>query len=66
MGEAGSPRPLQRCVVMMLTTRPYATLAAAGRQIAACGKVIWLWACILRLRIFAAAALRGPAGPVWG
>ena len=65
MGEAGSPRPLQRCVVMMLTTRPYATLAAAGRQIAACGKVIWLWACILELRIFAAAALLRPAGPVW-
>src|SRR5262249_61952427 len=24
---------------------------AAARQIAACGKVIWLWACVLKLRI---------------
>src|SRR5262249_16395540 len=31
-GEAGSPRPLQRCVVMMLSTRPSATLAAAARH----------------------------------
>ena len=46
--------------------RPSATLAAAARQIAACGKIIWLWACILKLRIFAAAALLGPAGPAYG
>src|SRR5262249_58858868 len=31
-GEAGSPRPLERCVVMMLSTRPSATLAAAARH----------------------------------
>src|SRR5262249_2514599 len=43
-GEAGSPRPLQRCVVTMLTTRLSATPAAAARQIDACGGGIWFWA----------------------
>src|SRR5262249_45594519 len=32
-------------------TRPCATPAAAARQPAACGKAIWLWACVLRLRV---------------
>src|SRR5262249_30524399 len=51
------------------------TPAAAARQPAACGKVIWLWACTLKLRVlprrcsglpvpfgakFAAVASRGP------
>src|SRR5262249_25576340 len=35
-----------------------------GEANSACGKIIWLWACILRLRIFAAARCSGLPAPL--